>query len=67
MVSGQHLNKKTLESQFLLASGLSELYIDDIKARVDRTGDLNAHNACTVCLIVHQGILLVRSSLMSFL
>ena len=39
----------------LLACGLPELYIDDIKARADRTGDLNAHDACTVYLIVHQG------------
>ena len=32
----------------LLACGLSELYIDDIKARADRTGDLNTRDACTV-------------------
>ena len=50
----------------LLACGLSELYIDDIKARADRTGELNALSACTVCLMVHQGILLVRSGLVSF-
>lgn len=51
----------------LLSYGLPELYIDDIKAEANKTGELNALDACTVCLIVHQGILLVRSSLTSFL
>ena len=39
---------------FLLSCGLSELYIDDIKARAARTGELHALKACTVCLIVHR-------------
>ena len=38
----------------LLSCGLPELYIDDIKARADRTGELNILYACTVCLIVHK-------------
>ena len=37
----------------LLSCGLPELYIDDIKARADRTGEPNALNACALCLIVH--------------
>ena len=41
----------------LLSWGLPELYIDDIKATADRTGELNALNACTVCFVVHQAIL----------
>ena len=32
----------------LLSCGLPELYIDDIKARADRIGELNALSACTV-------------------
>ena len=44
------------ESIFL-ECGLPEVYTDDIKARAGRTGDLNARDACTVCLIVHQSIL----------
>jgi hypothetical protein len=35
----------------LLSCGLPELYIDDIKARADRTGEPNAR---TLCLIVHR-------------
>ena len=38
----------------LLSCGLPELYIDDIKATADRPGELNALNACTLCLIVHR-------------
>ncbi len=38
----------------LLSCGLPELYIDDIKARADRTGEPNALNACTLCLIIHR-------------
>ena len=38
----------------LLSCGLPKLYIDDIKARADRTGELNALYVCTVCLIVHR-------------
>ena len=38
----------------LLSYGLPELYIDDIKATADRTGELNVLYACTVCLIVHK-------------
>ncbi len=38
----------------LLSWGLPELYINDIKATADTTGELNALNACTVCLIVHR-------------
>ena len=38
----------------LLSYGLPELYIDDIKATADRTGELNALNTCRVCLIVHR-------------
>ena len=34
--------------------GLPELYIDDIKATLDRPGELNAVNACTLCLIAHR-------------
>ena len=40
----------------LLSCGLPELYIDDIKARADRTGELNTLSACTVCLLAHQGM-----------
>ena len=43
----------------LLSWGLPELYIDDIKATADRTGELNALNACTVYSIYHQAILQV--------
>ena len=38
----------------LLSWGLLELYIDDIKATADRTGELNALSAGTLCLIVHR-------------
>ena len=38
----------------LLSWGLPELYIDDIKATADRPGELNALDACTLCLIVHR-------------
>jgi len=38
----------------LLSWGLPELYIDDIKATTDRTGELNALSAGTLCLIVHR-------------
>ena len=38
----------------LLSCGLPELYIDDIKARADRTGEPNELNACTLCLLVHR-------------
>ena len=41
----------------LLSWGLPELYIDDIKATADRTGELKTLIACTVCLIYHQAIL----------
>lgn len=37
----------------LLSCGLPELYIDDITARADRAGELNAINAFTMYLIVH--------------
>ena len=37
-----------------LSCGLPELYIDDIKARAGRTGEPNALNACTLCLIVRR-------------
>ena len=38
----------------LLSCGLPALYIDDIKARADRTGEPNALMASTLCLIVHR-------------
>ena len=41
----------------LLSCGLPELYIDDITARADRTGQPNALNTCIVCLIVHSLVL----------
>ena len=41
----------------LLSWGLPELYIDDIKATADQTGELNALNAHTMYLIYHQAIL----------
>ena len=39
---------------FLLSWGLPEVYIDVIQATAGTTGELNALNACTVCLIVHR-------------
>ena len=50
------------QEPILLSCGLPELYIDDIKARADRTGELNALNVCTVYLIHHQAIRLVVCS-----
>ena len=41
----------------LLSWGLPELYIGDMKATADTTGELNALKACTVCLLARQGIL----------
>ena len=35
----------------LLSCGLPELYIDDIKARADRTGELNTLSACTMLVL----------------
>ena len=38
----------------LLSCGPPKLYIGDIKARADRTGEPNALKACTLCLIIHK-------------
>ena len=51
----------------LLSYGLPELYIDDINATADTTGELNALNACTVCLVVHMCCLLNASRLNAIL
>ena len=42
------------QEPILLSCGLPALYIDDIKARADRTGEPNVLDACTQCLIVHR-------------
>ena len=55
--TASQLANEAASKPLLLAWGLPELYIDDIKAIADRTGELNALNACTVCLIIHQAIL----------
>ena len=41
----------------LLSCGLPELYIGDMKARADRTGEpnvLNVLKACTLCFIIQR-------------